>query len=969
MTINLTLSRSSGAEFRANTYLPHDARDPEVLGLRSGGFAVAYTSNDYVHVDFYNAAGQAISHTPLYDFPNTYGKPDLIELGNGSVLLAWDYASSWIAGQLFTQTGAPVGSSLILGNKPGSVFEGDVAPLASGGFAVTYMQFIGNATTFPVNIFMSRFDGAANPATPQNALVNTVIPDNTYAPVVAGLADGGYVIAWNNTDPIPAGPVVNPNLRFLRGRIYNADGTSRTSEFSIDNSDKNAFHKVAGLANGNWAIVYADTSWQEGGIENGVVGYGITLKIFDATGGAVTGPIHVNTFSLADEGDPDIAVLDNGFIAVTWTHQASPADRDIYGRVFNQDGVAQPIDGNNGEFVITGSYSNDTESSISRLQAGRFITAWQDTQSDGDGGQITSVINEIVRTATGDDAADTFYGDSLRDIIAGGGGNDTLGGGGGDDTIDGGSGADSLMGGAGNDLLTGGSGNDILDGGTGIDTMIGGTGNDQYYVDDLQDVVQEADGEGTDTVYASVDYTLGAGSAVEYLRAFTAGTALSLAGNALANRIYGGSGNDTLDGGGGADWLYGGKGDDYYIVRSSASKVIEAAGEGTDTVQAVFSYTLGAGIENLSLMGPAALRGTGNALNNVIVGSEADNILDGAAGADTMSGGDGNDRYYVDDAGDVVIEYFGLGTDTVYASVDYALGAASEVEILRANSPAASLTLTGNSYANSLYGGAGDDTLNGGGGLDVLSGGEGDDTYLVDNAGVKVKEGADAGHDTVRTSVSVTLAANVEDLVLTGSDAINGTGNGLANLIFGNDGANRLDGKAGADTMSGGKGDDVYMVDDPGDTIVEAVGDGADTAYSSVDYALTPGAAVEVLRVSGSAGVHLTGNEFANQLVGGAGNDTLNGAGGNDTLDGKSGNDRFEFDPGFGFDTILNFQAGAGAGDVISFDQSVFASFADVMAHTGDLPGGSFIFRDAANYLFLPGVARASLDADDFAFR
>ncbi|CAK0764483.1 hypothetical protein WCLP8_3690003 [uncultured Gammaproteobacteria bacterium] len=211
-------------------------------------------------------------------------------------------------------------------------------------------------------------------------------------------------------------------------------------------------------------------------------------------------------------------------------------------------------------------------------------------------------------------------------------------------------------GGAGADTLTGGAGNDTLDGGAGADTLIGGAGNDTYIVDTAGDVVTEVANAGTDTIRTVLaSYSLASLANVENLT-YTGAAAFTGAGTAAANVLTGGAGNDTLDGGLGADTLIGGAGNDTYIVDNTGDVTTEAAGDGTDTVQASVSYTLADNVENLTLTGSAALAGTGNALNNTLTGNSGDNTLDGGAG---------NDSYIVDNAGDVTTEAAGDGFDTV----------------------------------------------------------------------------------------------------------------------------------------------------------------------------------------------------------------------------------------------------------------------------------------------------------------
>src|SRR3569623_1365611 len=366
--------------------------------------------------------------------------------------------------------------------------------------------------------------------------------------------------------------------------------------------------------------------------------------------------------------------------------------------------------------------------------------------------------------------------------------------------------------------------------------------------------------------------------------------------------ITGNSADNVLDGGHGADTLGGGAGNDTYIVDNAGDVVTENANEGTDTVQASVTYTLGPNVENLSLTGTAALNGTGNSLNNVLPGNGADNVLDGAAGADTLIGGDGNDTYVVDNSGDVVTENANEGSDTVQSSIAYTLSANLENLVLTGTTAingtgnALDNLLTGNSAANTLNGSAGNDTLDGGVGADTMIGGTGNDTYIVDNSSDVVTENAGEGTDTVQASVSYTLAANVENLVLTGTAAINGSGNALDNIITGNSADNILDGGTGNDTMNGGAGNDTYIVDNSGDAVTENANEGTDTVQSAVTYTL--GANLEHMTLTGTAEINGSGNALNNVLTGNSGDNTFDGAAGADTMIGGAGNDTYLVDNG-----------------------------------------------------------------------
>ena len=297
----------------------------------------------------------------------------------------------------------------------------------------------------------------------------------------------------------------------------------------------------------------------------------------------------------------------------------------------------------------------------------------------------------------------------------------------------------------------------------------------------------------------------------------------NLVGTPGNDTLDGLGGNDTLNGLGGVDLLIGGPGNDTFIVDTTTDTLTELAGGGTDIVQSSVTFTLGAQLENLLLTGAAAINGTGNGAANV---------------------------------------------------------------------------LTGNSNNNTLNGLGGDDTLNGQGGVDTLIGGTGNDTFIVDTTTDILTEAAAGGNDTVSSSVTFTIGANVENLTLTGAAAINGTGNGVANILTGNAGNNSLNGlggndslngQGGVDTLIGGGGNDIYIVDTTTDILTELAGGGADMVQSSVTF--TIGANVENLTLTGAAAINGTGNGAANIITGNASNNVLSGLGGNDTINGGNGND------------------------------------------------------------------------------
>jgi len=415
-----------------------------------------------------------------------------------------------------------------------------------------------------------------------------------------------------------------------------------------------------------------------------------------------------------------------------------------------------------------------------------------------------------------------------------------------------------------------------------------------------------------------------------------------------------------------------------------------------DSISSATSFTLPAGPHALVLTGTANIAGTGNSLDNRLTGNAGANALDGragndtlagaggadtligGAGADAMSGGTGNDTYLVDNAGDTVLESAGQGVDLVQSSVSFTLGANVENLLLEGTG---AINGTGNALANSITGNDAANLLDGGTGADTMTGGLGNDTYVVERGADLVVELAAGGTDLVRSSVTYLLASELENLLLTGTGAIDGTGNALANSITGNAAANRLDGGAGADTLAGGEGNDTYMIDDAGDQAVENANQGIDLVQSAITFVL--GGNFENLTLTGSGAVNGTGNGKANVLngnsaantlkslggadivAGGGGTDKLYGGAGNDTLTGGNGADKFYFDTATGaanIDLVTDFAPGQ---DKVVLDKTVFGALGAI----GALAGTAFKVGTAATSLaqrvvFNPATGALYYDAD-----
>jgi len=457
--------------------------------------------------------------------------------------------------------------------------------------------------------------------------------------------------------------------------VYNANGTVRKAPALFDSAGTiNENPDILALSNGGFAVVYADNGW--GGERE------ITYARFDSAGTFLSFTrINDNTQS---EFQPTAVQLSNGIVAISY-HD------DLLG---DTDPLVSFVDGNTGALLsptgirINSAVANEDDTSIAALKNGQFVVSWHNATTN----DVVAAIHQSVRLSVGDAANDTITGYQLVDNMQGNGGNDTL---------EGRAGADILNGGAGTDIAS------YIHATAGVRASLANPAINT--------------GEAAGDAYISIE---------------------SLAGSAFNDTLVGDANSNVINGRQGADQMTGGAGDDSFFVDNAGDKVFEAIGGGTDRIYTSVTHQLQAGaeIETLSTTNQdatTALNLVGNNFDQTIVGNAGANVINGLGGVDTMRGLGGNDRYYVDNTADIIVETSTQGTaDRVLTSANYSLKAGVGIEILSTTDAAgiAALKLAGNSYANTIVGNAGNNFINGGAGADTLTGLGGNDIFMFNTA-------------------------------------------------------------------------------------------------------------------------------------------------------------------------------------------------------------------------------------------
>lgn len=678
-----------GGEILVNTTVTNSQLYPAIAATSDGGFAITWTdfsqlgSNRSVRFQQFDSIGARVGTELLANtnLPDNQTNSFIAGLSNGSIAITW-YDENIAGGdgsggcaKLRIFTGGVGGGEIVVNTTTSSnQAPTGIAALTGGRFAIVFDDNSG-LNGDPDSCVRVQIFSATGTKIGGEILVNTTTASRQNSGAIAALPDGGFVITWDDLSL-----TLDGSGYAVFGQIFDANGARVGSEFLV-NTTTNDFQRDSTIIalNDGFFVAFTDVN---GSVGETNLGPNIRGQRFAYSAGLAF---------LADPGDDSYAG-GAGIDTVDYSNAISP--------VFADARIGASADGFGATDVFT-SIENLTGSALADILIG----------------------SDVSNVLTGGAGADQLYGLGGDDELIGGAGPNTLQGGTGNDTYRVSDAGDSIVefvgegidsvfassaiftlpdhvenltaanataafagignaidnvirGGSARDSLSGGGGNDTLYGGSGAaNELVGGTGDDTYIIEAAGDSIVEYLGEGTDIVQTALaTFTLGTN--IENLT-FTGSTSFAGIGNALDNVIRGGANADSLSGGDGNDTLHGGAGptnelvggagDDIYIVQVRGDSVVEAAGQGIDTVQTnVSTYELSANVENLTYTGAVSFIGVGNAGDNRITGGARADQLFGRDGNDVLTGGLLNDQLLGGNGADTFRFVGNDGIDRIY---------------------------------------------------------------------------------------------------------------------------------------------------------------------------------------------------------------------------------------------------------------------------------------------------------------
>ena len=558
-------------EAQVNTTVVSDQRAPSVAAMTDGSYVVTWAGTGSnalasVFAQRFDAQGQGLGGQVTVNTPaaGTAKDPDVAPLANGGYVVSWSVDQPTgvkfaIHAQRFTIAGAKVGGDTIITSDP--VYEQEVSQVApwNGGYLTVWESNNAQPPTangYGVHAVLADSAGAVNS---QDLRVNLTRLLDQLDPALATFpsangASTGFVVAFETPDTSGFGIIA---------RTYDASATGAPAEFLVNTTQggEQRDPAIAVLAGGDIIVTWTSTG-QDGS------GDGVYLQRFTGAGVRIGAETLVNTTLAGDQGHAQIAALiDGGFVVVWDSVGQDGSGLGVYAQRYTVSGGAM-----GGETLVNAfTAGNQGAPAISALGDG-FVVTWTSAGQDGSGdGVFQRVFVTAEQTLLGPGAdvftgvagADSIDGGDGNDLINGAAGADTIAGSLGDDTINGGSGTSYLRGNEGNDLITGGDAFDDINGNMGDDTGHGGLGDD--WVVGGKDNDQLFGEEGNDVIYGNLGNDTCDGGV----------------GNDV---IRGGQNDDVLLGGAGDDWLSGDKGNDTVTGGTGADSFHSFVGAGIDRV-------------------------------------------------------------------------------------------------------------------------------------------------------------------------------------------------------------------------------------------------------------------------------------------------------------------------------------------------------------------------------------------------
>ena len=642
-------------DFLVNSETAGSQEMPGITALADGSFVVTWHddggtlgdgSGTSIKARLFDSSGVARGEEFVVNSATTGDQysPSLTALADGGFVVTWrdasgaggDASGTSIKARLFDSTGVATGPEVLVNSETaGYQVAPRITALLGGGFVVTWQDGSGTGGDASVTSIKARVYDATGSAPAGEILINGETLGGQYTPGITALADGGFVVSWEDTSGI-GGDAAGSSIK---ARLFDSTGLAQDGELLV-NSETAGFEfgpSLTALAQGGFVVTWYDL----GGTLGDALGFSLKARVLDGAGVAQATEFLVNVEAAGDQTMPGVTALADGRFVVTWKDTSGlggdASGSSIKARVFDGAGGAAGA-----EILVNEETAGDQSfAAITALANGGFVISWQDASGMGDDTSGTAIKASLFDASGTALAPATLHeGTAVRDMLAGTAGRDVMLGLGGRDRLAGLDGDDRLAGGAGNDRLIGGAGADVLFGGRGKDVFKGGAGVDMAdfagtarITADLAMAGFQITGQGSDKLLGienlaggSMNDVLKGTSGANLLigrdgndRLIGRGGADRLDGGAGADKLNGGKGADRLDGGTGADRLGGGPGGDVFVFASiddngsgaGLRDVISDFGTGADRIDlsAIDTNPVAVGNQGFTFIGDAAFSG------------------------------------------------------------------------------------------------------------------------------------------------------------------------------------------------------------------------------------------------------------------------------------------------------------------------------------------------------------------------